>query len=70
LGIWKWWWVSFIVCQETGGTASASYRAVAGERVERHFPVSKVSAGNMLPASNRLGEPEWLKGNEKLNRQL
>jgi hypothetical protein len=45
---------SFIVCQETDGIASAFYGAVHRERVKRRFLVSDVSAGNMLPPSDRV----------------
>jgi hypothetical protein len=48
----------FIVCQEMGGNCfGVLSRAFAGERVKRRFLISHVSAGNMLPASYRLGGP-------------
>jgi hypothetical protein len=33
------------------------YYAIAMERVKRHFLISNVSVGNMLPMSYRLGRP-------------
>jgi hypothetical protein len=53
---------SFIVCQETGGIASAFHRAFARERVKRRSLISNISAGNMLPASYRLGGPGMMYG--------
>jgi hypothetical protein len=49
---------SFILCQETGGIASTFYRTVVSEGVKIRFLISNVSAGNMLPASYRLGGPD------------
>jgi hypothetical protein len=47
----------FIIFQETSGIASAFYHAIVGGRIKTRVLISNVSAGNMLPANYRLGEP-------------
>jgi hypothetical protein len=38
---------SFILCQETGGTALEFYDSTAREKVKRHFLISGTAEGNI-----------------------